>query len=316
MKTILTDNPVLISFSAALVSAFLMFLCVGFSVEVLFDYGLALFLGVPFFVGIITPVINGINGFKTFKSNFKCTMLALLYLSLALFIFAIEGVMCLVMAAPLSIGIAAIGTLCGHMVHKKFHAEHQILSLLIIVMGLPALMSFEGSLNVEPTIYKVESTILIEAPIEEVWNEVVSFQKIKDPEEMIFKIGIAYPKMARIEGVGVGAIRYCEFSTGAFVEPITRWEAPHLLAFDVEEQPLPMIELSPYDIDPAHLHGYFTSVNGQFTLKAVEGGTEVIGTTWYYIKMGPEWYWKNWTDYIIHQIHDRVLFSIKDYTEA
>jgi hypothetical protein len=315
MKTILTDNPILISLSAALTSAFLMFLCVGFSVEVLFEYGMALFIGVPFFVGIVTPVLNGINGFKTYKSNFKCTMLALLFLCLGLVVFAIEGVICLVMAAPISIGIAAIGTMFGQMVHKNFHSEHQVLTLLIIVLGLPALMSFEGSLGTRPTIYKVESSILIEAAIEEVWKEVISFKEIKDHEEMIFKIGIAYPKVARIEGEGVGAIRYCEFSTGAFVEPITKWEAPHLLAFDVEEQPLPMIELSPYDIDPAHLHGYFTSVNGQFALKEVNGGTEVVGTTWYYIKMGPEWYWKNWTDYIIHEIHGRVLNSIKGYSE-
>ena len=42
---------------------------------------------------------------------------------------------------------------------------------------------------------------------------------------------------ARIEGEGVGAIRYCSFSTGDFVEPITAWEKPHRLAFDVVKNP-------------------------------------------------------------------------------
>ena len=48
-----------------------------------------------------------------------------------------------------------------------------------------------------------------------------------------FKTGLAYPLRARLVGAGVGAVRHCEFTTGAFVEPITVWDAPHRLAFDV-----------------------------------------------------------------------------------
>ena len=316
MKSMNTDNPVLIGFLSALVSAALMTLCVGFSVEVLMDYGLALFIGVPFFAAVLCPIFNGINGLKTLAQNMKVSFISLLFLFLGLLIFALEGVICLIMAAPISLLISAIGCRIGHLIHLKFHAKHQLLTILVIILGLPTWMSFEASTPYQPTVYQVDSAILIDAPIQKVWEEVVSFKKIKDPEEMIFKIGIAYPKQARIEGTGVGAIRYCEFSTGAFVEPITTWEEPTLLAFDVKEQPIPMTELSPYDIEPAHLHGYFTSVNGQFKLREIDGKTEVLGSTWYYIKMGPEWYWKIWTDYIIHQIHSRVLESIKSHAEG
>jgi len=41
--------------------------------------------------------------------------------------------------------------------------------------------------------------------------------------EPLFRLGFASPQYARIEGTGVGAIRYCVFSTGPFVEPITAW---------------------------------------------------------------------------------------------
>ena len=38
------------------------------------------------------------------------------------------------------------------------------------------------------------------------------------------RAGLAYPMRARIEGSGPGAVRYCEFSTGPFVEPIVTWD--------------------------------------------------------------------------------------------
>ena len=43
-----------------------------------------------------------------------------------------------------------------------------------------------------------------------------------------------------IEGEGVGAVRHCVFSTGAFVEPITIWNEPRHLRFDVTAMPEPM----------------------------------------------------------------------------
>ena len=121
---------------------------------------------------------------------------------------------------------------------------------------------------------------------------------------------------AQLVGQGVGAIRYCNFSTGSFVEPITVWDEPTLLAFNVEEQPIPMKELSPYDIEPKHLHGYFTSTKGQFHLSEISHKTTLLeGTTWYYIKIKPEIYWKQWTDFLIHKIHNRVLEHIKEESE-
>ncbi len=122
---------------------------------------------------------------------------------------------------------------------------------------------------------------------------------------------------ARIEDRGVGAIRYCEFDTGEFVEPITVWDEPYRLAFDVTEQPCPMKELSPYrDIHPPHLDWSFQSNRGEFVLEALPAGrTRLTGRTWYTVQMSPQIYWRWWTDAIIHRIHDRVLVHIKDVAE-
>lgn len=85
---------------------------------------------------------------------------------------------------------------------------------------------------------------------------------------------MAYPVQARIEGAsGPGAVRYCQFSTGDFVEPIEIWDAPRLLAFRVTHNPPPMRELTFHNnIQAPHLHGFREAERGQFRLIPLDGG--------------------------------------------
>jgi len=150
-----------------------------------------------------------------------------------------------------------------------------------------------------------------------VWRNVISFPELPPPTELPFRAGIAYPLRARIVGRGVGAVRYCEFSTGDFVEPVTAWQPGKRLAFDVRENPEPMREWSPYgSLDTPHLHHYMTSLRGQFVLTALPGGrTRLAGTTWYQHHLWPAAYWALWSDAIVHEIHSRVLDHIKRVAE-
>src|SRR5207245_10945189 len=89
--------------------------------------------------------------------------------------------------------------------------------------------------------------------------------------------GLAYPMRARIEGLGPGVIRYCEFSTGPFVEPIEVWDEPRLLQFRVTEDPAPMHEWSAYGhIQPKQLHAYLVSKRDQFRLTRLANGHTLL----------------------------------------
>src|SRR5205814_1011847 len=150
------------------------------------------------------------------------------------------------------------------------------------------------------------------------WPHVIAFQPIAGPQPFVFRLGIAAPLSARIVGTGAGAVRYCEFTTGAFVEPITVWEPGRRLAFDVTSSPPPLREWSPYaHVTPPHLDGYLRSKRGEFRLIArPNGGTRLEGRTWYELEMAPEGYWQLQADSLIHQIHLRVLDHIKREAEA
>ncbi|MEM6831638.1 MAG: hypothetical protein AAF551_14100 [Bacteroidota bacterium] len=65
------------------------------------------------------------------------------------------------------------------------------------------------------------------------------------------------------------------------------------------------------------MYKYFVSTEGEFRLKEIGSNQTLLeGTTWYYHKIRPVFYWKIWSDYIIHAIHLRVLNHIKKVAEA
>lgn len=97
----------------------------------------------------------------------------------------------------------------------------------------------------------------------------------------------------------------------------TLFHPDELLQFSVTSNPPPMRELSPYRINPPHLHGFLQSEAGQFRLMALaDGSTMLEGTTWYRHNLWPEKYWQLWSDYIIHKIHLRVLDHIRRLSQG
>ncbi|MGC4050288.1 MAG: SRPBCC family protein [Paludibaculum sp.] len=271
-------------------------------------YALALFVVLPLSIGVVASLLaNRLDDERRSKAVALHSLLACAVILLAI---RIEGVFCLLMEAPIAIPLALLGVAIGNAIRNPKHALAPALLLAPLLGGV------ETQLPNHPALRSVETVVDIQAPPETVWRHVIEFPELPQPREWYFQAGIAYPIRARIEGRGPGATRYCEFSTGPFVEPITTWDEPRLLAFRVTSNPEPMRELSPYDIHPAHLHGWFDSKRGQFRLEPLpNGGTRLHGTTWYTQRLLPEPYWSMWTDAIIHRIHQRVLDHIRDVSE-
>jgi hypothetical protein len=280
------------------------------------NYSLGLFVWLPFVMGATSTLILSYNNSvqrKVLRNNAYFTLFAF---SCGLLFFAWEGLICLLMAFPIGLLFTYLGFLAGQLLTKNKISAKTPTIIILLSSSVPALMSFENSYKREDDLRSIKTSIEIKATPEKVWKNVIEFPQLKEPNEFIFKTGIAYPINATITGKGVGAIRYCNFTTGCFVEPITVWDSPNTLQFSVNEQPAPMKEISFYDIHPTHLHGYWVSKKGQFKLtKLANGNTLLEGTTWYINKITPDFYWTIWSDYIVHKIHTRVLQHIKEQTE-
>lgn len=289
------------------------------SVYLLSDYGSALFFGTPFLMGAVTAYRFNRQVPASVNETFQVTATTYFVVAGVLLLTAAEGFLCLLMAAPIALAVGAMGSSLGRRIalHDPRSPQHAWIGILLL--PLSAAIESRVTLTAEQApLREVRSSVEIDAPPDSVWRHVIAFPRIPEPDALLFRAGVAYPVRAEIRGEGVGAVRYCVFSTGAFVEPITRWERGQRLSFDVDSQPRALAEWSPYaNVAPPHLDGYFTSRRGEFRLVALPGNrTRLEGSTWYQMKLAPSAYWMVFGDMIIHRIHDRVLKHIKVTTEG
>ncbi|MCI0586045.1 MAG: DUF805 domain-containing protein [Planctomycetes bacterium] len=287
---------------------------VGISVGLLRRYGTALFLGAPVLAGYASACAFGRLHAATVTGALLSAAAALLYTGLILALFAVDGLVCLAMAIPLVLVGALVGAFVGWSAAERRGtipgAPLALLPLLFLAESLSPLR--------RPEPRPVETAVIVDAPPEVVWNRVVAFPPLPPPTEILFRLGVAAPMAARIEGEGVGAVRRCVFTTGEFVEPIEVWDPGRELAFSVLSQPDPMRELTLWrGARPPHLDGYLESTRGQFLLEALpDGRTRLVGRTWYRTNMAPEGYWRLWADAFIEAIHLRVLRHVAALAEV
>lgn len=280
--------------------------------EVLFSYGWGMLVGLPFVMGYLAAAISDYPSARSQSDAVEAAASSVAFGGASFLVFGLEGMICLVMLLPAAFPLAIAGGLVAHIVAAR-PAQPQKKMTASLIIFLPLLITAESLDQRSGRVLPVRSSVVIDAPAEQVWRNVVTFSPIPEPTDWILRAGIAYPTHAEIRGEGPGAIRYCVFSTGAFVEPIEIWEPGRRLRFAVSAQPPVMRELSPYDIEPPHVrHEFLRSHAGEFRLRPLpDGSTLLEGTTWYEVRFAPEWYWRLWSDWIIHRIHLRVLQHIK-----
>jgi uncharacterized membrane protein YhaH (DUF805 family) len=286
------------------------------SITALGAYGTPLFVGTPLAIGAGTAFMYNRRAEPSLFDTLSVASLAIVLAAGGIFLFAMEGAVCLLMALPIAFPVAWMGALLGRAIARSGQERIGPAAAALVVLPLSVLLDTRAHSG-PSVIHEVRSAIEIDAPPERVWDNVIAFPPITEPLELTFRLGVAYPRSAHIEGSGVGATRYCEFSTGAFVEPITRWEPGRRLSFDVARAPMPMTELSIYsNLRPRHLDGYLQPVRGEFRLIPLPGGrTRLEGSTWYTLRVFPEGYWSVFGDVLIERIHHRVLAHIRSVAQ-
>lgn len=292
------------------------------------QFGYAVFFLAPALGGMVACALTGLDGVGGAGRGMLAALLVPVWCAAAIVLLGLDGLVCVLMALPIMLPLVLVGAFFGVAIQRLVIIagdRHRGPMLpLSIALGAATLSGaappVEGVLfrHGDPPLRRVVTDVIVDAPIETVWSQVIAFPSIAPPTEWLFRAGIAYPTHATIVprgdgSFGPGSIRECVFSTGAFVEPITIWDPPRRLAFDVTAQPAPMRELSPWEIHPDHLDEHLTSRRGEFLLEALpDGRTRLTGTTWYEVRMWPQVWWGGLSDAIIHRIHRRVLGHVRD----
>jgi len=285
------------------------------------SYGLSLFLALPFVMGYVSVWAHTRAHPRSYVDVLLLVSISVLLAGAGILAIAIEGIICLAMAAPIAWLLALLGGSLAYVIHgEPGMRPAQTAPFGAVLLALPLLMGLEHAAPPAVPRFQVHTTVDIAAPPEVVWKHIIAFPPLAKPGELLFRYGgIAYPIEARIRGQGLTADRECRFSTGSFKEPILVWKPSKHFAFGIVDEPMLMTETSPYgQIHVRHLEDRdFQPERADFVLTPLpNGGTRLEGTSTYQNKMWPGEYWRLYTDSIVHTIHRRVFEHVKKLSEA
>ena len=275
---------------------------------------------------VIVPLVTaGIAGFlssragRTLSQSIGAAFLTLTAILTILGFAAMEGVICILMAAPFVGLLGIIGALLGHwLATLTSRPAYQVQSaawLAVIVCAVG-----ESVTPPAPLEDVVTSEVIIQASPAEVWKQLKDIRDLPAPTEPLFVFGVAHPLETYVVGEGgVGAARVCRLSTGDMPERITVWKPEQELQFVVLDTPATMREATFFgrELEAAHLHGTYTSLEGGFRLEALtDGRTRLTGNSRYLLTITPASYWNLWTRQIVSQVQLRVMNHVKAKAEA
>jgi len=231
----------------------------------------------------------------------------------ALILTALEGALCILMAAPLELPLAVLG---GHIGRLWAPKRGRTVNALVGFAVLPVFFAVE-QLTIGANSFDMVSTIDIAATEAQVWTAVVRMKDIEEEASLPFRLGMGYPIGAELSAEGVGATRYGRFSTGTAVERVTVWQPGRELELEVLSEPPAMRELSLYEhVHAPHVHGYFTTQLVTFRLEPLPGGrTRLLLESAHRLKLEPRVYWIPLAQLAIGQNDERVLRHIKRQAE-
>ena len=281
------------------------------------QYGWVLFLAIPYFIGFFAATLLRFSGPKKAAQCYTAAFVSAATLALGFLVFGLEGLVCIAMAIPIAAPIIFVGAYSAYMLVHERALLDAARTTGITLLSLAACLWAERQFPLTPPTFTVTDRVTISASQSDVWDSLISLGSLGQPNDWLFRVGIACPQRVDIYGRGEGAMRVCTLSTGLLHERITIWQPGARLRWVSVSTPAPLKELNPFrEVDPPHLHGFYRSVGGEFELRAVgPGRTEVIRGSSYQHHMFPAWYWRIWCDYVASRGHIYVLGVLRDAAE-
>jgi hypothetical protein len=271
----------------------------------------------PFSVGAIAVLRCAGQEQIPFFKQVKVALLAMLVFIVAMFATLLEGMICLVLVAPVFFAAAVVGGIVAGLFHNHVRSSKSTVSVFAL---LPLLMApAEGFLPPTSSIQTVTNTVHIAAPPEKVFAKLGSVREIQ-PDELGFTfvhlIGLPKPLSAEMSCEHVGCARTSRWEKNVwFQEVITAWNAPHSMhyRFVIPSGGIPRDALDRH----VEVGGeYFDLIDGGYDLRlAADGGTELSLTTRFVNKSKLKLYGDLWGRMVLKDFHRSILNLIKSRAE-
>ncbi|KAB1230914.1 hypothetical protein [Chryseobacterium viscerum] len=281
------------------------------------EYGVTMFFTIPVSIGFIIGYVKyfkKIGFMNVLKTIFKIA-LGLVIFSVILIAAGTEGAICIIMAIPF-IGFAMfVGFTIGFIIGGLDEKRHTGSVMVFILFINPASYIFDT--YTKPIEETITTEMIVNSSSDKVWKLLNTQINFNAPDFILFEKGVSYPKNIKLVDKN-GRLGYsCQTNNDELQLNIDEFIENKKVKFSLENQTVPMKEITPYEeIDAKHLHDYFIVKYGEITLdKLSENKTKIIAKTKYSYKIAPTWYWKKWSGYIIDKMQSHVLQSIKTQSE-
>jgi len=230
----------------------------------------------------------------------------------------LEGMICVVMFAPLGLILSSLGGLLGGLAARLIRSNRTRNVTVACVMALPLLTApWEKHAFYRFELRDVENTIDIQASPGVIWRNIERVPAIRSeelPATWSHRIGFPDPVEATLSHEGVGGVRNATFERGlAFLETVDTWEPEQRLGFTIAAQPVPPTTLDEH----VRVGGpYFDVLRGEYRLESLGNGrTRLHLSSRHRVSTDFNWYAHLWTDGVMSDLQQRILQVIRTRCE-
>lgn len=233
----------------------------------------------------------------------------------ATLLLAWEGLICAIVWVPVSLVCASIGGLIG----KAVRSSRSPRGMAFALAALPVVFApIENQMPNPVAARTVLDSIVIEADAQAVWREIREVRPIQDHElgnSLAYRIGFPRPIEARLEGEGVGSVRYATFEGGVtFVEHVTEWDENRSIAFTIDASAVPS---TTFDQHVAVGGRYFDVLSGRYEIEDLGDGRVALHlTSEQRLATRFNGYTQLWTDRFMSDIQATILEVVKARAEG
>lgn len=266
----------------------------------------AAFVGLPFTVGVLTTYL--VRPQSGLGATLKVTTVMLCLVSVLLG----EGMVCILMAAPMFYVVAIIGYGVVASISKFFGPRGPGKSMILLV--LTALPYLWGVLASNPhdianaRTMTVKNSLFVAAPPSTVWSTLHQGELVSTQFPLFLRLGFPLPTQLERSENGTARLTFDPGSepwpgANVIVSRETSDKARQSLTFVIQE-------------DGTKLSRWLTFRHTQFAVDSAEGGSRIRQTTTWTQRMQPGLYWNSLQSFAMTQMHQYALSHIKELSEA
>jgi hypothetical protein len=232
-------------------------------------------------------------------------------------LFAWEGSICLLFAAPIMLLMSSVGGISAGLTQRRQFRPVQLSAIALLPLLLVIL---ESKVPDAQSLRTVETSIRIHAPAAAVWENIIRVPAIHTgelPASWVRTAGFPRPVEATLSHEGVGGVRNASFTGGlVFIETVDGWDDLHDLRFSIHAN---TNSIPPTTLDEHVKVGgrYFDVLEGEYRLKPLSGGDTLLQlSSRERVSTHFNPYAGFWTDAVMRSIQSSILQVIKHRAEA